>query len=67
MSPKYGWNNLYYHSFNLPKRWKLFSYQTSPSRRGPINTSSPTFPNINLKKTITNLPVVSNVTEIWLQ
>ena len=30
-------------------------------------SANPTFPNINLTKTILNLPVVSNVTEKWLQ
>ena len=37
------------------------------SRRDPVNPSSHTFPNINLTKTIRNLPVVSNVTKKWLQ
>ena len=66
MSPKYGCNNLYYHPFNLSKGQRLFSYLTSFSRRGPVNTSTPSFTNINLTKTITNSPVVSNVTKIWL-
>ena len=39
----------------------------SISHHGPVNKSTPTFQNINLTKRITNLPVVSNVTEIWLQ
>ena len=63
MSPKNGCNNLYYHPFSLFKRQKLFSYLTSFSRRGPVNRSTPNFPNINLTRTIANLPVVSNVTK----
>ena len=67
MSPKYGCNNLYYHPFNLLKEKKLFFYLMSLSCRGPVNTSTSTFPNINFTKTIQNLPVVSNVTKIRLQ
>ena len=37
------------------------------SGRGPVTPSTPFFPNINLTKTIKNLPVVSKVTEKWLQ
>ena len=33
------------------------------SRHGPVNPSTPTFPNINLTKTIRNLSAVSNVAE----
>ena len=57
MSPKYGCNNLYYHPFNLPKAYKLFSYLTSRSHRGPVNPSTPTFGNMNLIETMTNLIV----------
>ena len=67
MSRKNGCNNLYFHTHNLDARQKSFFHLTSVSRRGPVNTSTPIFPNINLKKTITNLSVVSNVAEIWLQ
>ena len=66
MSPKNGCNNLYYHPFSLSKGNKLFSYLTSFSRRGPVNPSTPNFPNINLTRTITNLLVVSNVNKKWL-
>ena len=67
MSLKNGCNNLYYHPLSLSKGQKLFSYLTSFSRRGAVNLSTSNFPNINLKRTITNLPVVSNVTKKWLQ
>ena len=66
MSSKYSWTNLYHHSFSLSKGQKLFSNLTSLSRRGPVNPSTNNFPNINLTRTITNLPVVSNVTKKWL-
>ena len=39
----------------------------SNSRRGPVNPSTPFFPNINLTKIIRNIPVASIVTENWLQ
>ena len=32
-------------------------------RRGPVNLSTPTFPNIDLTKIIGNIPVVSDITE----
>ena len=57
MSPKNGCNNLYYHPFSLSKGQNLFSYLTSLSRRGPVNPSTPTFGNINLTETMTNLIV----------
>ena len=38
-----------------------FFYLTSLSRCGLVNTSTPTFPNINLAKTIKNLPVAKYV------
>ena len=66
MSPKNGCNNTYYYPFTLSKGPKLFSYLTSFSRRGSVITSTPNFPNINLTRTITNLPVVSNLTKKWL-
>ena len=66
MSPKNGCNNLYYHPFSLSKGRKLFSYLTSLSRCCAVNRSTPNFPNIKLRRTTTNVPVVSNVTEIWL-
>ena len=39
----------------------------SLSLRGPVNPSTPTFPEINLTKAIKNLPVVLKFTVIWLQ
>ena len=66
MSTKNGCTNLYYHPFSLSKGQKLFFYLTSLSRRDPVNPSTPNFSNINLTRTITNLPVVSNVTKKWL-
>ena len=67
MSPRNGWNNLYHHPFSLSKGHKLFSYLTSLSLRGPVNPLTVNFPNINLTRTITNLPIVSNVTKKWLE
>ena len=46
---------------------KSNSYLTLIFRRGPVNSSSPIFPNINFTKTMTNLLVVSKITEKWLQ
>ena len=57
MSLKNGCNNLYFHPYNIHKRYKLFSYPMSLFRRGPVNPSTPTFGNINLTETITNLIV----------
>ena len=62
MSRKNGCNNLYC----LSKKQKLFSYLTSFFRRGPVNTSTHNFLNINPTRTITNFPLVSNVTKKWL-
>ena len=45
---------------------KLF-FLPSLFRRGQVNLSTPTFPNINLSKTIGNLLVVSKITEKLLQ
>ena len=39
----------------------------SISRRGLVNPSSPTFPNINLTQAMENLLVVWNITEELLQ
>ena len=66
MSRKNGCNNLYFHPYNLDETYKSFflSDVTFPSWSG--KSVNPTFPNINLTKTIRNLPVVSNVTKIWL-
>ena len=63
---KNGCNNLYYHPLSPSKGQKLFSYLTSFFHRRLVNPSTPNFPNINLTRTITNLPVVSNVTKKWL-
>ena len=57
MSPKNGCNNLYYHSFNLPKGKKLFSYLAPLSRRGSVNPSIPTFGKISLTETMIKLIV----------
>ena len=49
-----------------PKPFKIIlkpsSYPTPFFRRGPINLSTPTFPNISLTKTMTNLFIVSIIT-----
>ena len=45
---------------------KLF-FLPSLLRRGQVNLSTPTFPNINLPKAIGNLLVVSKITEKLLQ
>ena len=47
--------NLYLHSktYNMGLKWNL--YLTSLSRCGPVNPSIPTFGNINLTESITNL------------
>ena len=39
----------------------------SISSRVPVNPSTLTFPNTNLRKTIGNLLVVSKIAEKWLQ
>ena len=65
MPLKYGCNNLYFPSFSLYKGSKLFSYITSLSSHGPLNPSTPTFSNINLKGTMTNLIVAWKVSQKW--
>ena len=42
---------------------KLFSYLVSISCCGPVNQPTPTFPNINLTKTMINSLVVWKMTE----
>ena len=51
--------NLYRHSKTYNMGLKQNLYLTSLFRRGPINTSTPTFPNINLTETKTILIVAS--------
>ena len=50
-------NNLYFHvhAFDISK--KSLSYLTSLSRRGPVNTLTPTFRNDSLTETTRNLIV----------
>ena len=57
MSPRNGWNNLYHHPFSLSKGQKLLFYLTSLSLRGPVNPSTVNFPNINLTRRTTDVPV----------
>ena len=56
-------NNLYLHPKLLKITLKLNSYLASIFRRGPVNPSTPSFPNINLTKTMTNLLIVWKMTE----
>ena len=51
MPLKSGSSNLYFHPDTFNKRQKRSSYLTSFSPRGPVNPSTPTFRNINLKET----------------
>ena len=53
--------NLYLDPNLFNSIFKSHSYLKSLSRRVPVYPSTPTFPNINLTKTIKFLPVVSNV------
>ena len=57
MSLKNDCINLYFHPYNLDERQKSLSYLTSLSHRSLVNTSTHTFPNTNLTKTINNLPI----------
>ena len=57
MSLKNGCNNLYFHPYSFNKTQKSFSYLTSLSRGDLLNQSTPTFRNINLTETITNLSI----------
>ena len=66
-SVKNSCKNLYLHPRSFKIIIKSDSYLTSVSRRGSVTPSTPAFPNINLKKTIGNLLVVSKITEKWLQ
>ena len=54
-SIKNGCNNLYLQSNTFNMNSKSFSCLVSPSCRGPVNPSTPTFGNINLTETMTNL------------
>ena len=56
-------NNLYLHNKSFKTTLKSNSHLTSIFRCGPVNSSSPTFPNINLIKTTTNLLAVWKITE----
>ena len=53
--------------FLLPKHFQFFfkanSCLMSISRLGRVNPSAPTFPNINLRKTINNFLVILKITE----
>ena len=67
-SLKNGCNNLYFHYFTFNEGKKnLFSYQTSFSRRGLVHPFTPTFGNINLTETMTNLIVFYKFNQKWLQ
>ena len=57
MSPKNGWNNLYYHPFKLPKGKKLFFCLASLSRRGSVNPSTTTLSKRYLTETMIKLIV----------
>ena len=58
MSLKNGCNNFYFHPYTFDERYKSISYLMSLFRRGPVNSSSPTFGNINFTEAMTNLIVV---------
>ena len=47
--------------------YKFFAYLMSLSRRGPVNQSTPTFGNINLTETATNLFVAWKFSQKWQQ
>lgn len=65
MPLKSGSSNLYFHPDTFNKRQKRSSYLTSFSPRGPVNPSTPTFRNINLKET--NLIVAWKLNQKWVQ
>ena len=56
-----------YQSYRNNDKFNCYLEIQSEFERGPVNAALPTFPNINLTKTIKNLPVVSNITELSLQ
>ena len=62
-----GWNNLYFH----PKFFKITSnsntYLIPVSRRGPVNLSTETFPNINLTQPKWNFFFAWKINPKWLQ
>ena len=64
---KNGCKNLYL----FPKPYRitfiLKSYVMSSSCCGPVNPSTPTFPNINFTKATRNLLFISKITKKWLQ
>ena len=60
-------NNLYLHFKIFKITLKLNSYLMSISLCNPVNSSTPTFPNTNLTKTIRNLLVISKFTKKFLQ
>ena len=63
ISLKNGCNNFYLRNRLFKITLKPNSYLTSFFCHGLVNPSTLTFPNINLRKTVENLYVVSNVTE----
>ena len=63
MSRINGYNNLYLYNKLFKITLKPNSYPASIFCGGLVNSSTLTFPNINFKKTVGNLYVVSNVTE----
>ena len=67
ISMKNGCNNFFFHLYTFDERYKSVSYLTSLSRRGPVTATTHTFPNINVTKTIANLPIVWQITEKGLQ
>ena len=52
---------IYFHLKPFNTTFKSHSYLMSLSRRGSVNPSTSTFPNINPTKTITNLPVAPKI------
>ena len=56
-------NNLCFHNKSFKITLKPNSYLTSIFHRSPVNQSTPTFSNISLTKTMTNLFLVLNITE----
>ena len=55
MSLKNGCNNLQFYPYSFDERQKSFSYLTPLSSLGSVNPSIPTFGDIHLTETITNL------------
>ena len=60
---KFNFKNLCLYPKSFHITLKPNSYLMSISRRGPVNPSTPTFPNINLTKPIKNLLVILKITE----